>query len=389
MKTRSKRWPYVACVVLQTVIFGSGNAITKMAYESITPMWCLAIRFGLAALVFAIFFGPRIVRQLKGARIGAWMPAALCMALAYLTCNVALDLTTATNVGFLVALPVVFAPLLSCLVNRRRYPLAFLPFQAAVGLYLLCSNGGAPSFGLGEILALLSSVALAGALVFGERGLEQLDATTVAGTQIVASFVVALACALVFEPPVNVAAVQPVAWGTIAFLALLSTCLTFMLQNVALTELPSSTVSLLLTGEPVFTAAFSFMLLGEALSAAGMAGAVVIVASVVAATWVEGRQSAPAASPAPQAEHALALEEGWFEGAEFGAQSSLAGVELPHLAPSERRSFASERAASSVFSACGSPVRILNGERTVSARRIVSAVCERSFRETLLSSGHV
>ena len=293
MKTRSKRWPYVACVVLQTVIFGSGNAITKMAYESITPMWCLAIRFGLAALVFAIFFGPRIVRQLKGARIGAWMPAALCMALAYLTCNVALDLTTATNVGFLVALPVVFAPLLSCL----------------------------------------------------ERGLEQLDATTVAGTQIVASFVVALACALVFEPPVNVAAVQPVAWGTIAFLALLSTCLTFMLQNVALTELPSSTVSLLLTGEPVFTAAFSFMLLGEALSAAGMAGAVVIVASVVAATWVEGRQSAPAASPAPQAEHALALEEGWFEGAEFGAQSSLAGVELPHLAPSERRSFASERAA--------------------------------------------
>lgn len=203
MKTRSKRWPYVACVVLQTVIFGSGNAITKMAYESITPMWCLAIRFGLAALVFAIFFGPRIVRQLKGARIGAWMPAALCMALAYLTCNVALDLTTATNVGFLVALPVVFAPLLSCLVNRRRYPLAFLPFQAAVvvGLYLLCSNGGAPSFGLGEILALLSSVALAGALVFGERGLEQLDATTVAGTQIVASFVVALACALVFEPP--------------------------------------------------------------------------------------------------------------------------------------------------------------------------------------------
>ena len=297
--------------------------------------------------MFAIFFGPRIVRQLKGARIGAWMPAALCMALAYLTCNVALDLTTATNVGFLVALPVVFAPLLSCLVNRRRYPLAFLPFQAAVvvGLYLLCSNGGAPSFGLGEILALLSSVALAGALVFGERGLEQLDATTVAGTQIVASFVVALACALVFEPPVNVAAVQPVAWGTIAFLALLSTCLTFMLQNVALTELPSSTVSLLLTGEPVFTAAFSFMLLGEALSAAGMAGAVVIVASVVAATWVEGRQSAPAASPAPQAEHALALEEGWFEGAEFGAQSSLVGVELPHLAPSERRSFASERAA--------------------------------------------
>ena len=116
------------------------------------------------------------------------------MALAYLTCNVALDLTTATNVGFLVALPVVFAPLLSCLVNRRRYPLAFLPFQAAVvvGLYLLCSNGGAPSFGLGEILALLSSVALAGALVFGERGLKSLDVATVSAAQIGVTFVLSL-----------------------------------------------------------------------------------------------------------------------------------------------------------------------------------------------------
>lgn len=345
----AKRWPFVACVVLQTVIFGSGNAITKMAYESITPMWCLAIRFGLATLVFAAFFGPRIVRELRGARIGAWLPAALCMALAYLTCNVALDLTTATNVGFLVALPVVFAPLLSCVVNRRRYPLAFLPFQAAVvlGLYLLCSNGGAPSFGLGEVLALLSSVALAGALVFGEKGLDELDATTVAGTQIAASFAVSLLCALAFEPPVNLGAVQPMAWGTIAFLALLSTCLTFMLQNVSLTKLPSSTVSLLLTGEPVFTAAFSFVLLGETLSAAGLLGAAVIVASVIAATWVEGRQAAPVAAPATMAqpEGAFALEEGWFEGYEYGASSPISGMELPHLVPPERRSFAQERAA--------------------------------------------
>ena len=311
----TKRWSYIGLVVLQTVIFGSGNAITKLAYDSITPMWCLAIRFGLAALVFGAFFGPRIVRQLRGAQVRDWLPAAACMALSYLFCNVALDLTTATNVGFLVALPVVFAPLLSSVVNRRRYPLAFLPFQAAVveGLYLLCSNGGAPVFGLGEVLALLSSVALAGALVFGERGLAKLDAVTVAGTQIAASFVVALACALAFEPMVDLAAVQPLAWGTIAFLALLSTCLTFLLQNLALTALPSSTVSLVLTGEPVFTAAFSFVLLGEVLSVAGLAGAVLIVLAVAAATYVEGRQDAkapaadaPAATPMASFVHAKA-----------------------------------------------------------------------------------
>ena len=100
----SARWPFVACVLLQTVIFGSGSAITKLAYESITPLWCLVVRFGLAALVFGLFLGPRIVRQLRSVRVRDWLPAALCMALSFITCNVALDLTTATNVGFLVAL---------------------------------------------------------------------------------------------------------------------------------------------------------------------------------------------------------------------------------------------------------------------------------------------
>ena len=332
----TKRWPYVALVVLQTVIFGSGNAITKMAYDSITPLWCLAIRFGLAAAVFALFFGPRIARQLRSVRLRVWVPAAVCMALSYLTCNVALDLTTATNVGFLVALPVVFAPLLSSVVNRRRYPLAFVPFQAAVvgGLYLLCSNGGALTFGWGEALALLSSVALAGALVFGERGLAELDVVAVAGTQIAASFVVSLVCALAFEPVVDVAAVQPFAWGTVAFLALLSTCLTFLLQNLALTALPSSSVSLLLTGEPVFTAAFSFVLLGETLSAAGFVGAAVIVCAVMAATYVEGRH---ASAPAPVSAMQAAEPAPALSGNHRGERGSI-------VVP-ERRALARDRAA--------------------------------------------
>ena len=60
----------IASVVLQTVIFGSGSAFTKLAYESISPLWALAIRFGLASAVFAVLFGPRIVRGLRAAR--AW-----------------------------------------------------------------------------------------------------------------------------------------------------------------------------------------------------------------------------------------------------------------------------------------------------------------------------
>ena len=294
---QGSRSPFVLCVVVQTVIFGLGNVITKFAYESVTPLWCMVLRFGLALAAFALVFGPRMVRELRGAKFADWAPAAACLAVGYIACNLALDVTTATNVGFLVALPVVFAPFIARIVRRVRYPRVMIPFQVAVvgGLYLLCCNGGSFSFGAGEALSLLSSVAIAGSLVFGEKGLEKLSAPTIAGTQILAAFVLSLAAALAAEPVVDVATIEPAAWGVIFFLAILSTCVTFALQNVALTGLPSSTVSLLLAGEPVFTALFSMALLGEFLSIVGWVGAGVILVAVVGATLVEGRGGNPEA----------------------------------------------------------------------------------------------
>ena len=105
MANAMKKWLFIALVVLQTVIFGFGNVLTKIAYSDITPLWCLVLRFSLALVVFGALFGRRIVRQLRQISVRSWLPAAVCMALSYIACNVALDLTTATNVGFLVALP--------------------------------------------------------------------------------------------------------------------------------------------------------------------------------------------------------------------------------------------------------------------------------------------
>ena len=68
------------------------------------------------------------------------------------------------------------------------------------------------------------------------------------------------------------------------YLALGCTVAGYLLQNAALEGLSARTVALLQCTCPVMTAAFSYFLLGETLSLAGLAGAGIILACVVAET---------------------------------------------------------------------------------------------------------
>ena len=46
---------YIIFILLQSFLYGLGNPLTKIAFASITPLWCLAFRFGLAFSLFRNF----------------------------------------------------------------------------------------------------------------------------------------------------------------------------------------------------------------------------------------------------------------------------------------------------------------------------------------------
>ena len=250
---------YIIFILLQSFLYGLGNPLTKIAFASITPLWCLAFRFGLAFSLFAIFFATRLRKQLQALSASQYLPAGLCMASAYISCNLALEGTTATNVGFIMSLSVIFAPLLSIIVLQRPYKLSHLPIQLLVifGMYLLCSNGGTFSFNQGDLWALLTAVSVAGALVFGEKSLKATDAITIS------------------------------AWAVVIYLAITCTCLAYFLQNAALKFLSSSLVSMLQCTQPILTAAASYFLLNEKLTFTGMSGAVIILACIISENILE------------------------------------------------------------------------------------------------------
>ncbi|MBI5069941.1 MAG: DMT family transporter [Deltaproteobacteria bacterium] len=73
----------------------------------------------------------------------------------------------------------------------------------------------------------------------------------------------------------------PAAWAILFALAAGPTVLGFGLYNVALTWLPASTANLVLTLEPLFTAAIAYLALGERLTPMALAGSGLILAGVL------------------------------------------------------------------------------------------------------------
>lgn len=280
---------YVSFIMLQSVIYGIGNPLTKLAYGSITPFWLLTFRFSMALLTFFLFFGKQIISQLRTAKVSQYLPASLCMALAYITCNLALNWTSATNVGFLMSLPVIFTPLLAIFILRQKYNFKYLPLQiiVVIGLYLLCSNEGGLILNKGDIFALITAIALSGALVFGKKSLESLDAITISAAQAGVTAFVSIVCALLFDSFSVVPNIAPTAWGVIIYLALTCTCIAYVLQNSALVHLSSNTVSMLQCTQPILTAACSFIILGETMSFRGILGGVIIISAILAANLLE------------------------------------------------------------------------------------------------------
>lgn len=64
---KGKKAIYVIFILIQSLVYGIGNPITKIAYQSITPLWLLAIRFTMASVVLSLFLRQaHIFRRKKG-----------------------------------------------------------------------------------------------------------------------------------------------------------------------------------------------------------------------------------------------------------------------------------------------------------------------------------
>ena len=283
------RWLPCGFILLQSILYGFGDPISKAAYETVPLYSLLSARYLIAFLFLALLFHKRILRGLKACSVKNWLLPSLCIAGGYITTNVSIVLTTATATAFLRSLSTVMTPLLALVVFRRKFSPKHIPILllVVVGLYLLCGRGGLTGFGLGEVFGLLSALLLAGSLVFGEKALNNVDPVTLTTVQAGMSALLTLVFTFLFEGGVHLETAGGSEWAIIVYLAILCTVAGYFLQNAALGHISSRTVALLQCTGPVMTALFSRVILGETLSPAGMLGAAILLACVAAETLMK------------------------------------------------------------------------------------------------------
>ena len=277
-----------ALIVFQSLVYGFGDPISKIAFE-VTPVYTMmTVRYLIAFTVSFTVFHKRITRTLRTVPVKAWLIPGICISLHYILNNVALALTNATSVAFLRSLSIVITPAFAFLIYRTSYKWQHIVLQILVlpGMYLLCVRGGLSGAGSGEAVALVAAFMSAGALVFSKRYLDTVDPVSMTALMAGCSAGIALIGSLIFEGGIRLETTTPQAWAIIVYLAIACTFLGYLMQNLALTRISDRSVALIQSLCPVMTAVFSFFLLGETLSTAGMAGAGIIVASVALASII-------------------------------------------------------------------------------------------------------
>jgi drug/metabolite transporter (DMT)-like permease len=281
MSSRTKILPYIA---LATGILALGFSALFVRWADVPGPVMGFYRLGLATL----FLTPFALQRWK--RVNVPLPALLIFPVVgglmtsfdHAIWNTSIHYTTAANATLLNNATPIWVALFAWLVFRERLRGLFW-----LGLVLTLSGAVAvlgsdfihhPSVGLGDLLAILSSLFYAGYFLVTQRGREKLDTLSyIWAVGIVASLAL-FGMSVSLGMPLR-------GFSTNTYLAFLGAALIsqlggYLSVGYALGHLPASIVAPTMIGQPVVTAILAFLLLGEKLLPAQWGGGMVVLAGI-------------------------------------------------------------------------------------------------------------
>ncbi|MGH2722916.1 MAG: DMT family transporter [Actinomycetota bacterium] len=294
-------------LLLVPVLWGATFPAAKIAIRTldVLPFTAWSRLIGFTTILLAIPWLARGSREGRVTRTEVWRavgPGAVLGTLifaAYVLQTVGLERTTATNAGFITGLYVVFTPVLGLALFRQ--PAGRRAWVAVgisvVGLALLSFEDlGALRARPGDLLVLASAVVWAGQVVAIGRFATRHPVLVLALGQMGFSAALHLAAAApVGIDPAGAAEV----WPLLVVTGILGSGVAFTLQLAAQRDLSAPRAAIILAGESVASAGFSFVWLGERLLSGQWLGAGLVVAAMVTSELGARRAEIRAEAAAP------------------------------------------------------------------------------------------
>ncbi len=255
----------ISTLVLITFIWGTTFVIVKETVATVSPAPLLALRFSVAALLFAW------VRPSRKALVPGLILGVLSF-LGFATQTIGLVSTTASKAAFITGLSVILTPLFSALWFRHSIPArAYLAAAVAlVGLGLM-SLTGVQGVTAGDLWILGTAVFYAFYILYLGEVAPKYGALELSAVQFWLMALLAWIWAVPQLGQLNSPSAGSV-WSLV-YLGAVATALVSVLQVRAQRVVSAHMAALIFVLEPVFAAVFAYLLLGERLEVWGWVGA--------------------------------------------------------------------------------------------------------------------
>lgn len=266
-------------LLITAIVWGSGFVVTAIALEYLTAYQVMAGRFMFAAIILSIVFRKKFKTFTKAVVWkGAVLGTILYIGFAFQT--VGLEYTTPSKNAFLTAVNIVIVPLIAYFVYKRRVD----RFETAGAVLAVIGIGfltleGSMAVNIGDILTLICAVAFAFDIFYTNHFVKTEDAISLTIVQFITAAILGVSAVLIQgDMPTSI---ENEAVLAIIYLAVFSTTIAYVCQNVGFKYTTATKGAIILSLEALFGMIFSVLFLHEAMTARLIIGAAIIMGAIL------------------------------------------------------------------------------------------------------------
>ena len=270
-----------------TAVWGGAFLVMKDSLVRQNVYSFLASRFILAA-AFMFIYKPKSLNGLDRKFVKRAVLIGLLLCSGFIFQTFGLTQTTVSNTGFITGLYLVFTPLISwILLKREIFKVQWLAvLVATIGLYFISFNG--ISFGIGEILVLISALLFAGQIVALGEWSDGENTYALTLIQILVSAVIFFALSLKdgFQlPPDNGV------WSAVFYTAFFATFLGFLIQVKAQSIMSATVAGVLLAMETPFALFFGLYFDNDPITLRIISGGTLVLVAMALVIWSDSKHT--------------------------------------------------------------------------------------------------